>query len=329
MDNTAKIRPFLLAKILYERTDDDHSLTTTQLMSILKSEHGIDTYRSTIKSDIMLLRQLGYEIQEVKSTQNQYNMIGRKFDIPELRLLVDAVQASRFITSNKSKEIITKIESMSSLYEAEKLKRNLCVTGRYKPENERIYLIVDAIHEAIYQGRKISFQKNEYNLQKEKVLHNDGEVYVFSPYSLVWDGDYYYVVGYSDKYMAVGSHRVDRIASRPVILGEDIVPAPVDFNINDYVNSMFRMFNGEYAEIELLCDNDTIDSIIDHFGLDVEIERHDDGTFLARTNIAVSHIFYSWLFGFGSKVKLIGPKEMVKKYREMVMETLNYNKNDY
>lgn len=319
MDNTAKIRPILLAKILYERTDDDHSLTTTQLMSILKSEHGIETYRSTIKSDIMLLQQLGYEIQEVKSTQNHYNVIGRKFDIPELRLLVDAVRASRFITPNKSEELVSKLETMASIYETEKLKRNLCVTGRYKPENERIYLIVDAIHEAIYQRRKISFQKIEYNLQKEKVLHNNGETYVFSPYSLVWDGDYYYVVGYSDKYGSIGSHRVDRIAARPKILEEGLVSAPETFNLNNYVNSMFRMFNGDGTKIELLCDNDVIDSVIDHFGQDVEIEEHGDGTFTARAEVAVSHIFFSWIFGFCGKVKILGPEEVVQKYREMAV----------
>ena len=198
MDNDAKLRPIYLIQILRERTDEDHFLSTSQLCTILKNEYGMDTHRTTIKSDIEMLQQIGIGIQSVRSTQNLYNYIGREFDVPELKLLIDAVESSKFITKTKSSQLVSKISMLAGVNRARELKRNLIVDGRIKQENEQIYLIVDAINDAINQKKKIRFQTIEYNVKKEAVLRHNGEKYTFSPYSLVWDGDYYYVVGYSD-----------------------------------------------------------------------------------------------------------------------------------
>jgi len=320
MDTDAKLRPIYLINILKERTDEDHYLTTSQLCSILKNEYGIETHRTTIKSDIEMLQQAGIGIQAVRSTQNQYNFIEREFDIAELKLLIDAVQSAKFMTKTKSDQLVAKLTALAGINKARELKRNLVIDGRYKMENEQILVIVDAINDAINQRRKIRFQKVEYNVKKERLLHHGGEQYTFSPYSLVWDGDNYYVVGYSDKYQSVGSHRVDRIYQRPEILSEAAVPAPVGFDVNKYINTMFRMYNAPRREVELVCDNGVMDAIIDRFGPDVETYACDQQNFRVITEVAVGTVFFNWVFGFGGLVKIKAPEDVKNQYRDQVLK---------
>ena len=320
MDIDAKLRPIFLMDILKERTDEDHYLTTSQLCAILKNEYGIETHRTTIKSDIEMLQQAGIGIQAVRSTQNQYNFIDRDFDIAELKLLIDAVQSAKFITKAKSDQLVTKLTALAGTNKARELKRNLVVDGRNKLENEQILIIVDAINDAINQRRKIKFQKVEYNVKKERVLHHDGETYIFSPYSLVWDGDFYYVIGYSDKYQSIGSHRVDRINQRPEILNESIVPAPLGFDVNKYINTTFRMYNAPRREVELVCDNGVMDAIIDRFGPDVETYACDQQNFRVIAEVAVGTVFFNWIFGFGGKVRIKAPKDVKELYKKQVQK---------
>lgn len=323
MDNDAKLRPLYLAKILYEQTDEDHFLTTSQLMQILEEQYGIRSHRQTIKTEIELLRQFGLEIEEVKSTQNRYNLYGRRFDVPELKLLIDAVESSKFITQSKSKELVEKISTLASKHSSEPIKRNVTCEGRIKPDNEKIYFIVDAIKQAINENKKISFQYFRYNVRKEKRLKHNGEPYIITPLHLVWNGDYYYMVGVYDYKQRLGSFRVDRIAKTPVVLKEDGVPAPVDFDINAYVNSTFSMFNSEHVDVELICDNDVMDSIVDRFGDEIVTYANDLNSFRVIVNVAVSHIFYSWVFGFCGKVKIKGPDEVKNRYFEMIKSAID------
>lgn len=318
MDIDAKLRPIYLISILKERTDEDHYLTTSQLCAILKSEYGIDTHRTTIKSDIEMLQQAGFGIQAVRSTQNQYNFIEREFDIAELKLLIDAVQSAKFMTNAKSDQLVTKLTALAGINKARELKRHLVVDGKSKMENEQILVIVDAINDAINQRRKIKFQKVEYNVKKERVLHHGGEVYTFSPYSLVWDGDFYYVVGYSDKYQSVGSHRVDRIYQRPEILDEAAIPAPLGFDVSKYIHTTFRMYNAPRREVELVCDNSVMDAIIDRFGPDVDTYACDQQNFRVIAEVAVGTVFFNWIFGFGGKVWIKAPEDVKEQYGEQV-----------
>lgn len=323
MDNNAKLRPLYLAKILYECTDEDHYLTTMQLAQILEEEYGIPAHRQTIKTDIELLQQFGMDIQEVKSTQNRYNLISRQFEIAELKLLIDAVQSSKFISKERSEQMVSKIVTLAGQYKAEKLKRNASVEGRAKSENRQDLLIVDAINEAINARKKIAFQYFAYNIRKQKKLRHDGERYIFSPYRLIWNGDYYYVLGYSDKHQAIGSFRVDRISARPDILSEEAVPVPADFGVDDFLATTFRMYGSECQEVELICDNSVIDAIIDRFGTDVTIYACDMSTFRVIVRVAISHIFFSWIFGFGGKVRIKGPEKIKTDYKEMVSRALS------
>lgn len=320
MDNDAKLRPIYLIKILKERTDEDHYLTTNQLCSILKNEYGIETHRTTIKGDIEVLQQAGIGINAVRSTQNQYNYTDREFDIAELKLLIDAVQSAKFLTKTKSDQLASKLTALAGINKARELKRNLAVDGRYKVENDLILEIIDVINEAINQRRKILFQKVEYNVKKERVLHHGGEQYVFSPYSLVWDGDNYYIVGYSEKYNSIGSHRVDRILQCPVILDETIDPIPIGFDINKYINTMFRMYNAPRRVVELVCDNGVMDAIIDRFGPDVETYACDQQNFRVITEVAVGTVFFNWIFGFGGLVKIKAPEDVKQQYKEQVLK---------
>lgn len=319
MDIDGKLRPLYLLRILKENTDEEHSLSTAQLCAILKEDYGIDTFRTTIKSDIEVLQQAGFGIQTTRSTQNLYNYYERDFDIPEIKLLLDAVMSSKFITTAKSERLSKKLSELAGSYKAKELKRNLIVDGRIKQENEQIYLIVDAINDAINTKKKISFQKSEYNVKKERILHNNGEIYVFSPYSLVWDGDFYYVVGYSDKYKSVGSHRVDRIYKRPDILSEAAIPQPVGFDINQYINTMFRMYDAPRQTVELQVDNGLMDAIIDKFGNDVTVYACDQHSFRVEATVSTGTTFYNWIFGFQGKVRIKKPESIREEYKRLVL----------
>lgn len=326
MDMEAKLRPLYLAKILYEQTDEEHFLTTAQLIRILEESYGIKSHRQTIKAEIEVLRQFGLEIEEVKSTQNRYNLFGRKFDVPELKLLIDAVESSKFITTAKSKELVEKISLLTSEHIASSLKRNVSCEGRIKQGNERIYLIVDAINEAINKNKKISFQYFQYNVRKEKRIKKNGEAYIITPLHLVWNGDCYYMIGVYDYKQRLGSFRVDRIAKCPIIMNEEGISPPDSFNIDEFINTSFHMFDSARQEVELICDNDVMDSIIDRFGEDVTTYANDMTSFRAVVDIAVSHIFYSWIFGFGGKVKIKSPENVKEHYKEMLMSAIEKTK---
>lgn len=320
MDIDAKLRPLYLIQILKERTDEDNYLTTSQLCDILKKKYDLDTHRTTIKSDIEVLQKAGFNVIERSSTQNQYQYVDRDFDIAEIKMMIDAIASSKFIAEGKSDALINKLTALAGSNKARELKRNVVVTDRGKHNNPQIYYIIDTINDAINQHRKIRFQKVEYNVKKERVLHHGGEEYTFSPYSLVWDGDNYYVVGFSDKYQNIGSHRVDRIAKQPEILDEVATPQPVGFDIGKYTRTNFRMYNAPRVEVELICDNGVMDAIVDRFGPNVHTYAGDLQNFRVIEEVAVGTVFFNWIFGFAGLVKTKGPESVKQQYRELVQK---------
>ncbi len=320
MDIKAKLRPFYVAKRLYEQTDEDHYLTIAQIMEQLEKEYGIKTSRGTVGDDIKALKELGVEIEVEQSTQNRFYLIGRRFELPELKTLIDAIESARFIPKEKSAELVKKLGSLTSQHNTAKLVRNVDVENRIKASNEKIYYIMEALNDAINEQRKVSFQYFTYNVRKEQKLKHDGCTYVFSPYKLIWNGDYYYVVGYSEKHQGIGSFRVDRIVRCPQILDAAAVKPPQGFDLNDYLNSMFRMYNGDRKQIELVCDNDIMDSIIDKFGKDVTVLANDMKSFRVLVNTSVGSVFYSWIFGFCGKVMIKSPEKVKEEYAQMVRD---------
>lgn len=313
-----KPRILCLLKILMKYTDEEHPLTTNQLISRLSQEYDITAHRTTISKDVETLQEFGVDVVAIHSTQCKYFIGSRQFEIPELKLLIDAVESSKFITAKKSKELIEKIYTLTSEEQVSKLKRNNYVAGRVKPDNEQIYYIVDGINDAINGGRQIAFQYYEYTGLKEKVLKNDGEVYVISPYHLVWNGDYYYVVGHSKKREKIVTFRVDRIASPPEILSAKAMPVPADFDLVEFSKEVFFMYDGESMMVELQCDNSLMKTMIDRFGEDVEILAYDAMSFRVVTEVSVSPTFFGWVFGFDGKMQILAPERVKEQYRQMI-----------
>lgn len=319
MDNDSKLRLLYIEKMLND-TDEEHPLTNAEIMQILEEKYEITTHRTTIPSDIDLLIKSGMEIEIIESKPKKYylNDYARTFTLPELKILVDSVASFKFITKNKSDELIEKIVTLGTPSSVPSLKRNLWSEGRIKQENERIYFNIEAINQAINEGKKIAFQYFQYDVKKKQKLKHDGALYKFSPYALVWNGDYYYMVGYSEKHDGIGNFRIDRIAKTPQILDDDAVPMPQDFDIAEYTNGMLRMYNSERCDVELICDNSVMDAIIDKFGTGAKTYAFDMTSFKLEANVAINHVFFSWIFGFGGKVKIKSPIEVKQQYADMV-----------
>ena len=320
MDIKAKLRPFYVAKLLFEQTDEDHYLTIAQIMEQLERDYGISTSRGTVGDDIKALQELGIDITVENSTQKRFTLIERKLDIPELKTLIDATESARFITKDKSAALVEKLASLTSQFNQKRLVRNVDVENRIKAENEKVYYIMEALNDAINDHKKVSFQYFSYNVRKEQKAKNEGYTYIFSPYKLIWNGDYYYAVGFSEKHGGVGSFRIDRIARQPKILDDDAVRPPEDFDLNVYLNSMFRMYNGERKQVELVCSNDLMDAIIDKFGKDVPVLANDMKSFRVLVNTSVGSVFYSWVFGFGGRVSIKAPEDVKVEYAKMIFD---------
>ena len=218
----------------------------------------------------------------------------------------------------KSETLIEKIHTMTSPGQVAKLKRNNYVVNRIKPDNEQIYYIIDAINDAINAGKQISFQYYDYTGLKKKVLKNKGEIYKLSPYKLLWCGDYYYVLGYSEKKSKVINFRVDRIASKPEILDKDIISMPDDFDIENYTKEVFFMFSGEKVLVDLRCDNSLMKTMVDRFGEDVTILAYDMTSFKVQTEVSASPTFFGWVFGFNGKVQILAPESLKEQYKQML-----------
>ena len=311
-----KQRPFRLLKYLYENTDENHHVSTPELVKIFQAEDA-HANRKTIKDDIDVLLGEGYDIVTIKSKQNSFFLASRKFEIPEVRLLIDAVSSSRFINSEKSAALIGKLTGMLSKWQAEKISRHLYTADPVKADNKQIYYIVDAVTDAINEGKKIRFQYFDYNGEKEKCLRHDGAEYSVSPYALVWDDSHYYMCGFSDAKQIIANYRVDRMCNTEV-KEEEAVPLPDGFNMDEYVRQQFHMFAGDETEVVLECRDDMMKYIIDQFGDDVETWKVSEDTFRAKVSVADSPTFYGWVFPFEGKIRIAEPEEIREKYRSMV-----------
>lgn len=311
-----KKRLLLILELLHKKTDEDHPVSTVEIMEFLASE-GITIDRKTLASDIKLLCDMDYDIVTIKSSPNKYFWGNRTFEIPELKMLIDAVSSARFITKKKSDELTMKIAGLAGEAQYENMNRHIVATGRAKSDNKKLYYIVDTISEAINQKKKIKFKYTEYNADKEKVFRHDGEVYTVSPYVLYWNEDYYYIVGYHDKREMVAAFRVDRLHN-PRVTEEDAVQKPKDFSIDDYANKIFKMFDGDDAIVELECENHLMKYIIDRYGINTETERNSENTFIAKVPAALTPTFYSWVFQFAGKVRIINPEIARIQYKEML-----------
>lgn len=324
MENGNKLRLLYIYQYLLRHSDEDHPVSTPELLKYLKDEYNMDVHRTTLPGDIAMMEEAGIHFEIIKSRQNKYYFDDWPFDVSELKLLIDAVSSSKFITEKKSKELIKKLTSLTSDYNAEKLRRHITVEGRIKSENEKAFYILDCINEAIDKNCKVSFQYADYNNRKYKELRHDGEYYVVSPYALVWDGDYYYMIGYCDNREHMRHFRLDRIYRIPNVLeDQEAVPEPKGFKLADYMKKMFRMYGGDKTvNVELQCETFIMNAIVDHFGTKVTTEEIDDNHFKAIVTVSPSPTFYRWVFGWNGAMKILGPDTVIEEYKAMAKKAL-------
>jgi predicted DNA-binding transcriptional regulator YafY len=311
-----KEKLLVLLSVLQEKTDEDHPLSVPQLLAELQ-ERGILAERKSIYDDLETLRRQGYDV--VLRRGKGYYLGEREFQLAELKLLVDAVQSSRFITARKSNELIEKLERQTSVYGAQALQRQVFVAGRVKSMNESVYYNIDAIHQAIGENRQITFQYFDYDRKLRRVFRHGGALYRVSPYALLRSDENYYLTAYDSRAGRIRHYRVDKMTGINVTkrrrLGEE---AYQSFDLADYARIHFNMFKGEEREIMLRCDNRFSHVIIDRFGEAVHITPEDDSHFTAQMRVAVSPQFYGWLFGLGPGVTILGPAEVAQGMKDQL-----------
>lgn len=314
MKNESQQALLLLRQYLYQQTDEQHPVSVTDILAFWQ-QHGIQAGRKSVYTDIELLQNAGMDIVCVKSSQNKYFVGQRLFELPELKLLVDVVESSRFITEKKSAALIKKLGHLTSTAQAEQLNRRIYMGGTPKPENESIYYNVDTIHNAVQKKQQITFQYFEYTPKKEKILKHDGYKYRFSPYAMIWNRDCYYAVGWSEKHGKIAQFRVDRMtAVEP--LEQTAVQTP-DFDPAEYVRKVFGMYPDNLCTVELLCDNEVMRNVIDRFGENVQTETVDEQHFRATVEVAPSPPFFSWVFTFSGKIRIVSPAAVLEEMQDM------------
>lgn len=321
-----KLKLLYLHKILLERTDEKHTMTVPNMIAAL-AQYGISAERKSIYADLDALEYFGLDLVCRKTKTHDYYVASKCFELPELKLLADAVASSKFITEKKSTELIKKIESLASVNEARQLQRQVFVAGRVKTMNEKIYYNVDAIHQAIAQNRQISFRYFDYAINKEKLFHNDGESYFVSPYALAWSDDNYYVITHSAKRAGLTHFRVDKMENVEITDKKRFeIPSEKVFDLAAYMKKTFSMFSGKEETIRLQFDKSLIGVVIDRFGQEISIALADDRHFIISINAFISPTLLGWLFNFGNKVKILSPQSLVEKFRQQSEESLEQYK---
>ena len=317
--NKQKLKLLYLIKIFTEDTDDQHALTLPQIVEKLGA-YGISAERKTLYQDFELLRDFGFDIIGQQARRNfYYHMGNRRFELPELKLLVDSVQSAKFITDKKSNTLIKKLEGMVSKYEARKLQRQVIISGRIKAMNESIYYNVDKLHEAIGTDRQIRFKYFRWNIKKEMELRKDGAWYQVSPWALMWDDENYYLVGYDTEDGKIKHYRVDKMWRISVAdrkrEGKEQFKA---FNMPRYTKSLFGMFGGEEVKVTLEAENGMVGILLDRFGKDIPVKPVDADHFRTSVVVAVSSQFLGWIMALGDGVKIIGPDKVVTRMKEEI-----------
>lgn len=314
-----KLKLLYLAKIMQEQTDETHYLTMPEIIKELE-KYDIEAQRKSVYDDLATLTDYGIDIvKEQRGSKTYYHCVSREFELAEIRLIIDAIASSKFITVRKSKDLIRKLENMLSLYDAKLVDREVYVSGRIKNMNESIFYTVDAIQNAIADNRRVKFQYYSWNVEGEMELRHDGAFYDISPWALVWDNENYYMIGFDDKSKEIKHYRVDKMLHTEEInekrLGRE------QFKKEDkevYTKKHFRMFGGEEERVTLRCTNDMANVIIDQFGRDTKLKKVDDEHFEAKVDVVVSNQFFGWIVALEGKVVVMGPERVKKRFEELL-----------
>lgn len=317
-----KLKLLYIVKMLEESSDENHPLSTAEIIAGLEVL-GIHSERKTIYDDIAKLCDFGYDIIQIHSRLGGgYYLADREFELPELKLLVDAVQSSRFITTKKSRELIKKLESKASKYDAGKLRRQVYVAGRIKTENESIYYNIDNIHRAIQENKQIDFLYLDWNLKKEMVPRANGQKTV-SPWALIWREENYYLAAYDSEDKIIKHYRVDKMGQVTVLTKDrEGLEQFSKLDLAAYTNQTFGMFGGEEEIVTLEFPNRLVGVVLDRFGREADLRPMSGEVFRIRAKVAVSGQFFGWLAGIGREAKIVSPDIVKESYRKWLMEIL-------
>ena len=314
-----KLKLLYILQILKEKTDDEHGINVADLIDEL-AQYDVTAERKSIYSDLKALESFGVDIISEKVGRNvYYHIAGREFELAELKLLVDSVQAAKFITERKSDRLIRKIESLASVYEAQQLQRQVFVADRIKTMNESIYYNVDKLHQAIGSDAKVSFKYVQWNEKKQLIPRHDGKLYIVSPWALSWDSDNYYLIAYDSEDESIRHYRVDKMLDIKELKerreGKRIFR---QFDMAKYAMKTFGMFGGKDYRVRLRCKNSYAGIIIDRFGRDVMLVPDGEEHFTVNVDVMLSPQFIAWVIGLGDGVKIVSPDEVVDAMRSEI-----------
>ncbi len=318
-----KLKLLYLVKFLMQHSDEEHPVSTAQIIEEL-SKNGISAERKSIYDDIEALGLFGIDIIQVKGKNGGYYIGERDFELPELKLLVDSIQSSKFITQDKTYKLIKKIENLASVYDGQLLQRQVYVTNRVKSMNESIYYAVDVISDAITQNKKIRYKYFEYTVEKKHRYRHDGAFYEVSPFALIWDDENYYMLAWDSEAEKMKHYRVDKMEK--VALTESEREGTEEFkafDMSSYTKTVFGMFGGNEQKVKLRFANHLVGAVLDRFGRDTIIIKDGDEHFLFTVNVVVSQQFLAWVFGFGTEAEIISPKDVreeMKKQASLVAD---------
>lgn len=313
-----KQKILVLLDLFKSKTDEEHGVTTSDIIDYL-AEHGIKAERKTVYADLNTLKEYGYEISKEKKDGNYYyTLLDRDFQLPELKLLVDAVQASKFISAKKSSELIKKIENLASVYQAKQLQRQVFVSNRIKTNYENVYYNVDELNLAINENRKIKFDYYEWNLSKEMVLRKNGHKNDISPWSLAWDDENYYLVAFDGNSGIIKHYRVDKMRKIEILdEARDGREEFEEFDAAKYAKKVFGMFTVDEQRVKIQFANKLIGVVIDRFGQDIMIIPKGVDQFVVNVNVKVSNMFLGWIIGLGDGAKILEPESVVDEVKQI------------
>lgn len=316
-----KLKLLYLAKIFTERTDENHALTLAEIMSFLENNN-ISADRKTLYQDFEELKAFGLDIiSEHQGKTVVYYLASRDFELAELKLLVDSVQAAKFITERKSHQLIKKLQTLASCHDAQQLQRQVLIAGRVKTMNESILINVDHIHTAINDNRQISFQYFQWTPTKKRALRHDGRIYVVSPWQLVWDDENYYLIAYDATSDMIKHYRVDKMLSIQATDNKREGACKFKgFDVATYSKRLFGMLGGEHTRVTLECTNDMSGILIDRFGQDIVMLKKDEAHFITKVDVVPSNQFLGWIIGLSTSVKIISPKGVVERLHLLIQE---------
>lgn len=320
-----KLKILYLMKLLLNETEKDHPLNAAEIAEKMKERYNYTTYnRKTVYADIERLKTYGLKIGQAKGASFGYFVEERDFDLAELKLMVDAVQSSKFITKRKSRDLIQKLGTLTSEYNARHLKREVYIRNRIKSSNDSIYANVDTIHAAINDNQQIRFRYCEWTVEKTLKPRKGGEPYNVSPWALTWDDENYYMVGYDAEAEMIKHYRVDKMKNikktNSKRLGRDRFQ---DFDLAAFARKTFGMYGGKEKELILRCENQLVGVLIDRFGQEVMIAPDGDEHFKVNVTVTVSPHFFGWLAAVGKGIQIDWPEEARNEYREYLQSVVD------